>query len=117
MWAGVERTAELARLQGKIETACQRAGQPAEGRKFHPHVTLARCRDIRDDLAQSFLGPHEGFHGGTCRVGEFVLYSSRLGREGPSYRAEARYPLTGDASAADGDDERFADLAAEWAED
>ncbi|MDA1133118.1 MAG: RNA 2',3'-cyclic phosphodiesterase, partial [Proteobacteria bacterium] len=42
LWAGVEQTVPLAHLQAKIETACRRAGLPPEGRKFHPHVTLAR---------------------------------------------------------------------------
>lgn len=115
LWAGVEKSLELVRLQGKIETACQRAGQPPEGRKFHPHVTLARCRDIREALVWPFLAACDGFHGDTVRVNEFVLYSSRLGHDGPVYTPEARYPLGG--GDAPDDDDRFAELAAEWAED
>jgi 2'-5' RNA ligase len=117
LWAGIAKSPELMRLQGKVETACQRAGQPPEGRKFHPHVTLARCRDIREDQARDFLCANDGFFGGTVRVGEFVLYSSRLGHDGPVYTPEARYPLSGDGRDVVPDDARFAALAEEWAND
>jgi 2'-5' RNA ligase len=120
LWAGVEKSEALGRLQAKVETACQRAGLPPEGRKFHPHVTLARCRDIREELTRGFLAACDGFHGDTVRVDGFTLYSSRLGHEGSVYTPEARYPLTGDPFAAGDDaidDDRYADLAAEWAEE
>jgi 2'-5' RNA ligase len=117
VWAGVEKSAGLVRLRGKLETACQRAGQPPERRKFHPHVTLARCRDIRDDQAHDFLYGNDGLFGGTVRIGEFVLYSSRLGHDGSVYTAEARYPLDGGGYDAPANDDRFAELAAEWADD
>src|SRR5947209_7910180 len=38
LWAGVERNPQLDHLQGKIETALQRAGMPPERRRFSPHV-------------------------------------------------------------------------------
>jgi len=47
LWVGVEREAALSTLQGKIEQALIRAGQPPEPRKFLPHVTLARLRSPR----------------------------------------------------------------------
>lgn len=116
LWAGVERSEPLLRLQGKVETACQRAGLEPESRKFHPHVTLARCRDIREELARPFLEACDGFHGATVRVDEFILYSSRLGHAGPSYTPEARYRLDGGSENFD-DDDRFAELAREWSDD
>ncbi|MEK9661181.1 MAG: RNA 2',3'-cyclic phosphodiesterase [Alphaproteobacteria bacterium] len=116
LWAGVERSEPLLHLQARIETACQRAGLDPEGRKFHPHVTLARCRDIREELARPFLAAHDGLYGDMVRVEEFVLYSSRLGHAGPSYTPEARYPLGGAAGEL-ADEERFAELAREWPED
>jgi 2'-5' RNA ligase len=116
LWAGVDRSAELLRLQAKIETACQRAGLPPEGRKYHPHVTLARCRDIREELVQPFLQASDGVRYGTVHVGAYVLYSSRLGHEGPVYTPEARYRLEGEGELL-ADEERYAELAAEWADD
>jgi 2'-5' RNA ligase len=45
LWAGVERSPELAGLRDKIEQALIRTGLSPEPRKFSPHVTLARLRD------------------------------------------------------------------------
>ena len=47
LWAGVERSEALDRLQAKIENALQRAGLEPERRRFTPHVTLARLRRHR----------------------------------------------------------------------
>lgn len=116
LWAGVERSDALVRLQAKIEQACQRAGLPPESRKFHPHITLARCRDVREALTQPFFAAFDGFSGGAIRVDAFTLYSSRLGRTGPVYSAEAHYPLAAGAAALL-DDDRFADIAREWTDD
>ena len=44
VWAGVAKSENLLHLHAKIETALQRMGQPAEERKYTPHVTLARMR-------------------------------------------------------------------------
>ncbi len=93
LWAGVERDPALDHLQARVETACQRAGLAPEGRKFHPHVTLARCRDTRAARITGFLADHGGFRAPAFPVGAFALYSSTLGRGGAVYIREAEYPL------------------------
>ena len=93
LWAGVERCDELDHLQARVETVCQRAGLAPEGRKFHPHVTLARCRDTRTARIAGFLGDHAGFYAPAFPVGSFALYSSTLGRAGAVYTREVDYPL------------------------
>lgn len=93
LWAGVEQTEPLARLQTKIETACVRAGLLPEGRKFHPHVTLARCKNVREAPAAEFVATYEGFNLPAIPVDAFTLYSSRTGRSGAVYVPEAVYPL------------------------
>ena len=93
LWAGVAREPALDHLQARVETACQRAGLAPEGRKFHPHVTLARCRDTRTARIAGFLADHGGFRAPAFPVGSFGLYSSTLGRGGAVYIREADYPL------------------------
>ena len=44
LFAAVEESPELRRLQSIHERICQALGLPAEQRKFAPHVTLARLR-------------------------------------------------------------------------
>ena len=93
LWAGVEKTEPLTHLQAKIETACGRAGLPPEGRKFHPHVTLARCKNVPEEPAAAFAATHQGFDLPAISIGSFTLYSSRTGRAGAVYAPEAVYPL------------------------
>ncbi len=93
LWAGLEKSEPLTHLQAKIETVCVNAGLPPEGRKFHPHVTLARCKNIREAPASEFIATHEGFGLPAIPVDGFVLYSSRTGKAGAVYVSEAVYPL------------------------
>jgi 2'-5' RNA ligase len=46
LFAGVEPDESLTRLQAAQERVLQRVGLPPEGRKFVPHVTLARLRGV-----------------------------------------------------------------------
>jgi 2'-5' RNA ligase len=93
LWAGVEKNPALVHLRDKIESALVRAGLEPEGRKFTPHVTLARLKDAPKSRLAEFLQIHGGLHVGPFRVDRFVLYSSWLGHDGPVYREEAVYPL------------------------
>ena len=93
LWAGVEKTEPLLRLQSKIEGACVQAGLAPEGRKFHPHITLARCKDVREGRARAFVATYDGFGLPAIPVEAFTLYSSRTGRAGAVYAPEAVYPL------------------------
>lgn len=95
LWAGVEKTEALVHLQAKIETACVQAGLAPEGRKFHPHITLARCKNVPEAPAAEFVATYEGFGLPAIPVGAFTLYSSRMGRSGAVYTPEAVYPLEG----------------------
>lgn len=93
LWVGVEDNPALMRLQAKIETALQRAGLPPEGRKFKPHVTIARFKGNPGGRLHEFLARHSLFRGEPFEVEQFVLYSSFLGHNGAIYSAEAAYPL------------------------
>jgi 2'-5' RNA ligase len=80
-------------LQAEHERLMQRVGLEPEGRKFTPHVTLARLRDsssrqVADYLAiRPFLAPL------SFRVTRFVLFSARASVGGGPYLVEAAYPL------------------------
>jgi 2'-5' RNA ligase len=47
LWVGVAPSTPLTHLQAKVESALVRAGLDAETRKFSPHITIARLRDVR----------------------------------------------------------------------
>ncbi len=93
LWAGVERTPALARLQGKVESALVRCGLEPEERKFSPHVTLARLKNAPKDRIGRFLEERGLFRAGPMRIDHFTLYRSLLGKEAAVYKALGEYPL------------------------
>lgn len=93
LWAAVERAPGLLHLQAKVEAAVVRLGLEPEGRKYIPHVTLARFKEAPVGRVQDFIAGHSPFHAGPWPVDRFVLYRSHLGRSGAEYEALADYPL------------------------
>ncbi len=94
LWVGVERNPALDHLQGKVETALQRAGLPPERRRFTPHVTLARLdNSVVPDKLAAFVQARNLFRAATFEVERLTLFSSRLGKEASAYTAEVEYPL------------------------
>jgi 2'-5' RNA ligase len=93
LWVGVDAPDQLAQLQLKVEKAIQRAGLPGEGRKFRPHVTLARFKGAPGDKLGTFLREYSLFRSGPFHVDRFQLISSLRTPKGPIYRPEAEYPL------------------------
>ncbi len=95
VWAGVVTGGEeLGAVHAALEAALAAQGIPAEGRAFHPHVTLARARDPRGTGGiGSALGTGPGF--GEVRVAALHLMRSELDPRG------ARYSVLTEASLAD----------------
>lgn len=93
LWVGVARNPALHRLQERIEAALTGAGLAPEGRKFVPHVALARLRNSPRGRVEGFIAAHNLVRLPAFPVKRFVLFSSFLGRAGASYRVEAAYPL------------------------
>lgn len=93
LWLGIERNPALHALRERIDAAIARAGLPPEGRKFKPHVTLARLSDGAPEEVLGWLQANAMFRSVPFTANQFVLFSSFLGRNGPIYRAEAEFPL------------------------
>ena len=93
VFARVQPSRQLTELQGDIERVMRRLGMPAEGRKFVPHVTLARLRDTSPIDVAHYLGLHPIVRpiGFTAR--RVALMSSRDSIGGGPYVLEAAYPL------------------------
>lgn len=100
LWAGVERTDALAALHDKIDRALINIGLEPEGRRYTPHVTLARFGAARDRSRDASAGrilqwleAQGGFFAMPFEAREFVLYESHLGRKGADYVPLAAFPL------------------------
>ena len=91
--AEVEPSRPLMELQAEHERIMQRIGLPPEGRKYTPHVTLARLRGgSARDIAE-YLTLRGGFLAEPFPVERFVLFSSRNSVGGGPYVAEQAYEL------------------------
>ena len=93
LYAGVEPSEALNRLQAAQERVLQRAGLAPEGRKFVPHVTLARLRGTPAFDVARFMAEAGRFEPLQFPVGRFVLFSSRDSVGGGPYVVEQSYPL------------------------
>jgi RNA 2',3'-cyclic 3'-phosphodiesterase len=89
----VEPTPELTELQAEHERILQRLGLPPEGRRYTPHVTLARLRGTSAAEVALWLAMHGDVRVPGFDVDRFVLYSSRSSVGGGPYLVEEAYPL------------------------
>jgi RNA 2',3'-cyclic 3'-phosphodiesterase len=88
-----EPTPALLELQSEQERLLQRLGLEPEGRKYTPHVTVARLRDSSSRQVADYLSTRGHFRAPPFEVEHFVLYSSRDSVGGGPYVVEAEYPL------------------------
>jgi len=111
LYAGVEgepeALEELRRLATGARAAANKAGAPADGATFRPHLTLARMNHPVE--ATRWIRVLSGYHSRPFEVTEAVLVRSYLG-EGPGgrprYEVVGTFPLGGGSDQPDepGDD-------------
>ena len=83
----------LMELQAELERMMQRIGLDPEGRKFIPHVTLARLHDASDRDVADYLSLRGYFPSKAFMAERFVLFSSRASTGGGPYVVEDAYEL------------------------
>ena len=93
LFAGVENNAALVRLQAAQERVLQRCGLAPEGRKFVPHVSLARLRGASAMEVAQFIALAGRFMPLEFQVRRFVLFSSTDSVGGGPYLVEQAYRL------------------------
>jgi 2'-5' RNA ligase len=89
VWIGVGAGhPHLFQLYKRVQESAFQCGLEPEVRPFHPHITLARCRDVHQGALQKFFKSNEDVDGGMIRVDSFHLYSSQLTPAGPIHNRE-----------------------------
>ena len=92
--ANVASAQALLDVQAEHERLMQRIGLEPEGRKYIPHVTLARLRESSSRDVAEYLAARGFFRTSSFKVSRFVLFSSRASVGGGPYVVEASYPLS-----------------------
>ena len=94
LWIGLDKSEPLQLLRKKIDTALLRARIEPEGRKYSPHITLARLKNSPANKIANFLSGNGLFSQEPFQVEDFKLYSSILSPKGAYHKVERIYPLT-----------------------
>jgi 2'-5' RNA ligase len=93
VWLGVTEGSEaICEVHAGVQAAVRRAGIPAEGRAFVPHLTLSRVhppRDVRRLIRRPLV-----FDRWPMPVNSVVLFRSTLGNGPARYEELARFDLT-----------------------
>jgi len=97
LYVGVAPEPVLMNLQAKIEQALIRLGLAPEGRKYSPHVTLARLKGRPKAKLAAYLAQHALFRAAPFDVTQFTLVASYLTKSGSIYEDQAEYALGGAA--------------------
>ena len=93
LWVGAEDapSGALAALNGAVESVLVRQGLEPEHRKFTPHVTLARFRNVGMSRLVQYLETHGDLALEPFEVGGFTLFQSHLRPEGAEYERIVEY--------------------------
>ncbi|MBN1502498.1 RNA 2',3'-cyclic phosphodiesterase [Candidatus Woesearchaeota archaeon] len=86
IWVGLGHNRELLLLQEQIDNGLHKIGF-ARDRKFHPHITIARVKFLKEKVAflkniRQLLTPNTSFI-----ADKIILYKSTLTKQGPLYNA------------------------------
>jgi 2'-5' RNA ligase len=97
IWISVGKAhPHLFQIHKRVQEAALAAGIEPELRPWHPHITIARCRDVSAQTLRKFLQSNTGFDAGMIRVDAFHLYSSKLTPAGPIHTRELTVHCSGD---------------------
>ena len=96
IWIGVGKAnPHLFQIHKRVQEAALAVGIEPELRPWHPHITIARCRDVSAQALRKFLQSNAEFDAGMIRVDAFHLYSSNLTPAGPIHTRELTVHCSG----------------------
>ena len=89
IWIGLGKAhPHLFQIHKRVQEAALAVGIEPELRPWHPHITMARCRDVSAQSLRKFLQSNGEFDAGMIHVEAFHLYSSKLTPAGPIHTRE-----------------------------
>ncbi len=89
IWIGVGKAhPHLFQIYKRVQEAALAVGLEPELRSWHPHITIAHCKDVSAQSLRKFLQAHANFDAGMVHVEDFHLYSSKLTPAGPIHTRE-----------------------------
>ncbi|MBE0478040.1 RNA 2',3'-cyclic phosphodiesterase [Candidatus Aerophobetes bacterium] len=98
LWVGIkEGSAELARMAAELEKELFKDGFPGERKKWTPHITLGRVKQLKDTHSiKELIGKEKETSGGKMKVEEIVVLQSQLTPQGAIHTPLKRFSLKKD---------------------
>jgi len=93
MWAGIRETEALTQLHNTHTQILREQGIEPDGRKYVPHITLARLSGTSSRDVAKHIERAGAFEPLSFQVTDFALYSARSSIGGGPYVVEELYPL------------------------
>ena len=93
LWVGAEPCDALVQLQSRIDRALRHADVSPDGRRFTPHVTLARLKNGMAEQVGGWIEANFLFRAAPFMVDHFVLYDSYLSHTSAIYSPVVEFPL------------------------
>ena len=93
VWVGIsDDDGSLPRCHALCERLLEPLGIPSEHRPFHPHLTLARNREVRhSQTIRRAVDPHTELRIGVQEVESVTFYQSTRTSRGPVYQPLSRH--------------------------
>ena len=89
IWVGVGKAhPHLFQIHKRVQEAALAAGLEPELRPWHPHITIARCRNVAPQSLRTFLKANDDLDAEMIHIDAFYLYSSKLTPAGPIHTRE-----------------------------
>lgn len=96
IWIGVDGGhPQLFHVYKRVQEAALNARLEPDLRAWHPHITIARCRDVSAESVRPFVKTNANFDAGFVRVDSFALYSSITSPGGSAYTRELEVNCSG----------------------
>lgn len=94
IWIGLTNSGPLADISEFLDSEMQQLGFKREGRKFSPHITIARLKGSRGkEKIQEILSKTRNVDFGTQMIERLRLKKSVLEKSGPVYSTVAEVPF------------------------
>lgn len=98
IWMGIkEGFVELAQMAKDLEKKLSEQDFPQEGKKWMPHITLGRVKQLKDkEIIKKLITEEKNRLGGKAKVEEVTVMRSHLTPRGAIYSSLQRFSLRGE---------------------
>jgi 2'-5' RNA ligase len=94
VWVGIEPFSELASLMNILRDKMKVVGYEPDRQNLVPHLTLGRIKFLKDKkMFQQIIDQNKGISSQEIIVDRFILFESKLKKEGPVYMALQTFQL------------------------